>query len=307
VSADVSVVIPTRNEAGDLRATLDAVLALEGGVREVVVVDASDDETPAVVRAFPPPVRLIRQTRGRGRAAARNEGILAASGEVVVVLNADVLLPPDFVPRILAHYAAGADYLLVESRVLNLGAATGRFVQAMHERDYPPTPDAEAAMNWTEGFSCRRAAALAAGLFPEGRDVTLVAGEDGWFGERLRDAGFRKVFDRSLVVTHVVPARLAAFVRQRAGRGRGWPQILRERHGASFGQAASAIAKASIGELVALVFPARSLLRGWRLSSCSSRGRRDAPVFALLDWLAGAAALQGMWAGVFELRRAGVR
>lgn len=307
MSAEVSIVIPTRNEADDLCATLDALLALEVGAREILVVDASDDDTPAVVARYPPPVRLIRQSRGRGRAAARNEGILAARGEIVVVLNADVRLPPDFLPRILAHYAAGADYLLVESRVSNLGAVTGRFVQAMHERDYPPRPDVEAAMNWTEGFSCRREAAIAVGLFPEGRDVTLVAGEDGWFGERLASAGYRKIFDRGLVVSHVVPERLGSFAAQRAGRGRGWPQILRERDGYSPARVVRTIAKVSLGELLALAVPARALARGWRLSSFSPRGRRDAAAFASLDWLAGAAALRGMWAGVLEIRRAGVR
>ena len=108
MSADVSVVIPTRNEADDVRATLDALLALEGGAREIVVVDASDDGTPAVVAGYPPPVRLVRQSRGRGRAAARNEGILAARGEIVVVLNADVRLPSDFLARILRALRGGA-------------------------------------------------------------------------------------------------------------------------------------------------------------------------------------------------------
>jgi GT2 family glycosyltransferase len=282
-------------------------VALDEGLREILVVDASDDATADVVRSFPPPVRLLRQSRGRGRAAARNEGIVEARGGIVVILNADVRLPSDFVPRLLAHYRAGADYVLVESRVANLEAATGRFVQALHERDYPPRPDVDASMNWTEGFSCRRDAALAAGLFPEGRDVTLVAGEDGWFGERLAAAGFRKVFDRSLVVTHVVPARLGAFARQRAGRGRGWPQILHERGGAPFGRVLGTIAKVSLLEAFALAVPVRSLVRGWSLSSRSPRGRSDAAPFALLDWLATAAALSGMWAGVIELRRAGVR
>jgi glycosyltransferase involved in cell wall biosynthesis len=306
MNGDISVVIPTRNEAGDLRATLDAVLALEIGAREIVVVDASDDDTPAIVATYPSPVRLIRQSRGRGRAAARNEGILAARGEIVVVLNADVRLPSDFLPRILAHYASGADYVLVESRVSNVEAVTGRFVQAMHERDYPPRPDVEAQMNWTEGFSCRRAAAIAVGLFPEGRDVTLVAGEDGWFGERLAAAGYRKVFDRGIVVSHVVPGRLEAFARQRAGRGRGWPQILRERDGASLARVVRTIAKASLGEAFAIVIPARALARGWKLSALSPRGRRDAAAFVFLDWLAGGAALSGMWAGVLEIRQAGV-
>ena len=43
-----------------------------------------------------------------------------------------------------------------------------------------------ANMEWTEGFSCRREAALKAGLFPTGFPVAICAGEDGFFGQGLR-------------------------------------------------------------------------------------------------------------------------
>ena len=177
----------------------------------------------------------------------------------------------------------------------------------MHERDYPPRPDVEAAMNWTEGFSCRREAAIAVGLFPEGRDVTLVAGEDGWFGERLAAAGYRKVFDHGLVVSHVVPKGLGAFAVQRAGRGRGWPQILRERNGASLAHVASTIAKASLGEIFALVVPLRALRRGWRLAALSPRGRRDCAGVRVPRLGGNRRGALGNVGGVLEIRRAGVR
>jgi len=304
----VSVVVPTRNEAADIGATLDALMKVDWEPLEVLVVDASEDGTPAIVGSYPsPPVHLIRQSRGRGRAAARNEGLLAARGEIVVVLNADVLLPPDFVRRIVPHYDGGADYVLVESRVRNLEAALARYLQAVHEWRYPPRPTVDAGMQWTEGFSCRRAAALAVGLVPEGDVLPLMAGEDGWFGDKLAAAGCRKVFDRSIVVEHVVPARLGAFWRQQAGRGQGWPQILHDRHRWPWPRVAWTIAKVVAGTALALLVPVGALRRGWQLSAHSSRGRRDWLPFAALDWLASAATAAGAGTATLALRRAGAR
>jgi glycosyltransferase involved in cell wall biosynthesis len=301
-------VVPTRDEAADIAATLDAALALAHDDLEVLVVDDSRDATPAIVARYPsPPVRLLRQSRGRGRAAARNEGILAAGGEIVVVLNADVRLPPDFVRRILPHYAAGADYVLVENRVANVERAAPRYLQALHEHDYPARPDVEAVMQWTEGFSCRRAAALAVGLVPEGSTVPLLAGEDGWFGDRLAAAGYRKAFDRGIVVTHVTPPDLRGFWRQRAGRGQGGPQILHERHGWPLGRIARASVNTIIGRLLELAIPVAPLRRGWRLSAHSSRGRRDWLPFSALAWVESAATAWGIARGTVELWRARAR
>ena len=295
----VSIVIPTRNEAGDIAGTLDAIVALDYDHVDAIVVDASSDSTSDIVARYQARgVQLIRQTRGRGRAAARNEGILAAHGEIVIVLNADVRLPADFVSRILAHYGAGADYVLVESRVSNLESATARYIQALHELQYPARPEVEARMNWTEGFSCRREAALTVGLFPEGELAPLVAGEDGWFGEKLEAARYRKVFDRRLVVMHVAPPRLKDFWRQRMGRGRGWPQILRERHGWPDRRIAGVASKVAGRQVLALACLAPSVRQGWRLAARSPRGRRDWLVLSALDWLDRLATLSGLVAGV---------
>jgi glycosyltransferase involved in cell wall biosynthesis len=302
----VSIVVPARDEADDIGETLDAIEAQDYDRLEAIVVDASRDRTPDVVRAHRSlRIRLIRQSRGRGRSAARNEGILAATGDVVVVLNADVRLPQTFVRSILRHYEAGADYVLVESRVSNLQSAFARYAQALHTTLYPPRADVEASMNWTEGFSCRRAAALAVGLFPEGAGTTIVAGEDGWFGEKLAAAGYRKAFDRSVIVTHVAPADLASFWRQRLGRGRGWPQILAERHGWTGRQLAWLAVKVAAVRALPVFVLVPSLWRGWVLAGHSVRGRADWLPMAALDSIDSLATVAGVLAGARELRRSG--
>lgn len=88
----VSVVIPCYNQARYLSAALDSVIA-QGGRTEVVVVDdGSTDGTDAVARRYPG-VRYLWRRNG-GLAAARNTGLDASTGSLVVFLDADDCLLP---------------------------------------------------------------------------------------------------------------------------------------------------------------------------------------------------------------------
>lgn len=304
----VSIVIPTYNEAADIGTTLDSLVALEYDDYEVLVVDASQDATPQIVANYPSPkVRLVPQTRGKGRVPARNQGVLEARGEILILLNADVRLPKDFIRRILPHYERGADYVLVESRVTNVEFAPARFVQALHAFHYPARPEVEAQMNWTEGFSCRRSAAMAIGLAPEGEAVPLMSGEDGWFGEKLAAAGYHKVFDRSIEVTHVMPPDLAGFWAKRKERGHGVPQILYMRDHWPMPKVTAYIAWLSFLTGLALLIPLPSVWRGWQLAGYSPRGRADWITFSVLDWIRSAGNVWGLIYGTAELWRAGAR
>lgn len=87
-----SVVIPSYNCAAWLQAAVDSAYRLGPGAVEVIVVDdGSTDETPSLcarLRAQYPNLIGIRQANG-GLSAARNTGIAAATGEFIVLLDAD--------------------------------------------------------------------------------------------------------------------------------------------------------------------------------------------------------------------------
>ena len=304
----VSIIIPTYNEADDIRETLESLIALDYEDKEIIVVDASKDETPKIIKNYPSDqVKLIIQSRGKGRAAARNEGIMAARGEIVIILNADVRLPKDFIQCILKHYEAGADYVLVESRITNIEELPARYAQVLHEYYFPPRPDIEARMNWTEGFSCRRSAALAVGLFPEGKTFPLVAGEDGWFGEKLATAGYQKIFDRSIVVTHIAPTSIKGFWDKRIERGRGVPPIWNLRDQWPLKRITRVVVTASVLSGFALIIPIPSIQRAWQQSFFSPRGRKDFLNFIFLDWLTTAGNVWGLIRGVIDLYQASIR
>lgn len=100
----VSVIIPTYNRADELPDTLDSVLAQTHDRLEVLVVDdASDDDTAAVVTSYDDPrVEYIRHDRNRGGSAARNTGIDAATGEYIALLDSDDEWLPQKLERQLA-------------------------------------------------------------------------------------------------------------------------------------------------------------------------------------------------------------
>jgi glycosyltransferase involved in cell wall biosynthesis len=105
--ATVSVVIPTRNEAANITFVLDG---LPAGIDEVILVDGhSSDDTIAVARSAYPGIVVIEQTRkGKGNALAA--GFAAASGDYIVMIDADGSMDPQEIPAFISALDAGADY-----------------------------------------------------------------------------------------------------------------------------------------------------------------------------------------------------
>ena len=92
----VSVVVPVYNRGASLGWTLDSVLAQSYANFEVIVVDdGSNDDSAARVAAHYPGIRLVRQERNCGAAAAVNRGVAAARGELIALLDSDDLWSPD--------------------------------------------------------------------------------------------------------------------------------------------------------------------------------------------------------------------
>ncbi len=88
----VSVVTPAHNAGREILRALESVARQTfSALEHIVVDDASGDQTCELVKGFAAeyPVRLIRQTRRRGAAAARNLGIEAAQGRYIAFLDSD--------------------------------------------------------------------------------------------------------------------------------------------------------------------------------------------------------------------------
>jgi glycosyltransferase involved in cell wall biosynthesis len=106
--ATVSVVIPTLNEEGSLLWVLEH---LPEWVTEVVLVDGlSTDATRVLARRARPDVVVVHQFR-RGKGAALCAGFAAATGEVVVMIDADGSTDPREMGRFVSALEDGADFV----------------------------------------------------------------------------------------------------------------------------------------------------------------------------------------------------
>ena len=109
----LSVVITTRNEAANIAACVRSFDgAVKSGAAEVIVVDnSSTDDTKEIAESLGATV----YDKGPERSAQRNLGWRVAKGEWVVILDADMILPPETVEEILS-VDAGDAYWIPEVR-----------------------------------------------------------------------------------------------------------------------------------------------------------------------------------------------
>lgn len=295
-----SIIIPARNEGQDIGYTLERCLALRYPRKEIVVVDDSSDNTPEIVSRYADRgVRLLHRTHNEnGCCGARNLGMQQARGDIIVLLNADATPPPDFLDRILVHYRAGADYLLVRSMVANRDGLWGRFIAAEEDQFFA----SGLPMEWTEGFSCRRSAAEAAGFIPGDFPVRFC--RDWRLGAALGQHDFSRHVDLSIAMPHVVPDNLAGFWANRLWRGTFTApnahyfenrtlQVITLREVLRSGRTLLRIG---------LVLPL--LWRAKQLAAYSPRGQSDIPALALAGAIQDIAGLIGSWRGWRSLRKA---
>jgi glycosyltransferase involved in cell wall biosynthesis len=103
----ISVIVPAMNEAQNLAHVLPRI---PRGVHEVILVDGhSIDDTIAVAQRLLPGIRIVQQ-EGRGKGAALRTGFAAATGDIIVMIDADGSTAPEEIPAYVRALTDGADY-----------------------------------------------------------------------------------------------------------------------------------------------------------------------------------------------------
>jgi SAM-dependent methyltransferase len=122
-SLSCSVVIPARNERGNIDGAVARTPRM-GRHTELIFVegnssDGTAEEIERVIAANPGlDIKLVRQGTGVGKGDAMRKGFAAATGDVLVILDGDLTVPPEDLPKFFRALAAGGGEFINGSRLV---------------------------------------------------------------------------------------------------------------------------------------------------------------------------------------------
>jgi dolichol-phosphate mannosyltransferase len=120
IKPQISIVVPTKNEAGNIAPLLSGIdEALSGFNYEVIIIDDGDDNTPKIALAFPNVEGYYGPGQGLGHAILL--GIRHSKGDVVVVMDADLSHAPADIPRLLKPLLKYGYDMIIGSRYVKGG------------------------------------------------------------------------------------------------------------------------------------------------------------------------------------------
>ncbi|HEX6575377.1 MAG TPA: glycosyltransferase [Gemmatimonadaceae bacterium] len=264
----MSIVVPAHNASQDLGACLSAIRssALNVAYELIVVDDASSDDTPTIAENHAD--KVIRIARpAQGPANARNTGTDSARAEIVAFVDADVVVPPDALQKMLDVFGrtnASAVFGSYDSRPFASGVVS-QYRNLLHHFVHQRSAGSVQSF-WAGCGAVRKSALQQVGGF-DARRFAHAEMEDVELGYRLIDAGHEIVLDPSIQCTHRKRITLASMIRgDFSRRGIPWTRVLLERgevlkpHGLSLGgtEKLSAIAAAMFALMLVLAIVTRS-------------------------------------------------
>ncbi len=206
---DISVVIPTYNRIETLRFVLPSLLAqdLSGDRYELLLCDSnSTDGTAEYVAALCAQHAHLRHLPGpyTGRAMARNAGIAAARGEIVLFNDADILASEDLIRQHVERHRERSGIAVVGWEVQVRSYNEYVELRAHPDRRASLHPPGRKRLSWlyflTGNASARREDLLRVGGFDE--SFTGYGHEDLELGYRLQSAGIEILYEPRAVNYH---------------------------------------------------------------------------------------------------------
>ena len=225
---------------------------MTSGPRLSAIVPATD-EPPTLARCLdairsgarvPDEVIVVTEPRGSGPAAARNEGARRAGGELLVFVDADVVVHDDALARIEERFEADRGLTALFGSYDDAPEAPGAvsgFRNLLHHHVHSSAPG-PAQTFWAGLGAVRREALLEAGGFDAER-YPLPSVEDIELGARLIRSGARIELDPAVRGKHLKAWTLTGMVRTDfARRGVPWTRLLLDEGGPSAPSPGSATA-----------------------------------------------------------------
>jgi SAM-dependent methyltransferase len=218
-----TVVVPCRNEAGHIRPLVDRLPDLGPNAEVIFVEGHSKDDTEAVIRQVISenprrPFRFVKQT-GKGKGDAVRAGFAQARGEVLVILDADMGVAPEDVPKFVAALVRGKGDLVNGSRlVYPMEGQAMRFLNLIANKAFA------FLFSWILGQQVRDTLCGTKALYRE--DYERIAANRAYFGDFDPFGDFDLIFGAARLSMRIVDLAVRYHERQY-----GTTNISRFRHG----------------------------------------------------------------------------
>lgn len=207
----VSVIIPAYNAQRDIAICLRAIQESRGVIPEIVLVDDGSTDHTVSIAAASGVSQILQMPHRSGPAAARNAGAVAATGEILYFVDADVVVHPDALRQ-------GADYLRQGPWQAVFGSydtspsapgLVSQYRNLLHHFVHQ-TSNSEAGTFWAGCGAVLRSVFLETGGFST--DFPFPSVEDIEYGMRLADGGYRILLAREIRASHSKPWTLYSTV-----------------------------------------------------------------------------------------------
>ncbi len=211
----ISVIIPAYNAAKTIRGCLDSLMHQDYGDPYAVIVvdDGSTDETPRIVSEYRNIV-LLRQSNA-GPAAARNKGVLAAQGDIVLFTDADCVPDRNWISEMAGTLQENQDVVGVKGVYKTRQREwVARFVQYEYEDKYDRMKK-QRYIDFIDTYSAgfRKEVFLKMGGYDTA--FPLACAEDVELSFRLSAEGYRMVFNPNARTYHTHPATLRGYLKKK--------------------------------------------------------------------------------------------
>jgi glycosyltransferase involved in cell wall biosynthesis len=209
----VSVIIPSYNSEKTIEKCLSSLQKQNyEGVFEVILVDSSEDGTSAIVKNLFPNVNVIWLNKKTDPGTARNLGIEKAKGEILLFLDSDCYVQPDWMSKMVKTHQEQPDLSAVGGAVIPEYSNKNSVIYAgyMAEfREFIPQHKKKYIRHIpTMNISYKKKIFSEYGYF----DSRFYPQEDLIFNYRLSGNGEKILFDPTIVVTHRFRKELNSFL-----------------------------------------------------------------------------------------------
>ena len=224
----VTVIIPSFNSENTIAACLNALLNQDfTGLKEIILVDSSQDKTPEIVRNDFPEVKLIHLEQKTDPGTARNIGFKESKGDPVLFIDSDCEAEPDWMSRMVALHQS-TTYAAIGGAVLNGNEKHSAVAWAGYLAEFreflPAYPRREVTHIPTCNISYKRKILQESNGF----DPHFYPQEDLVFNHWLTKNGQKILFDPQIRIRHHHRTDLKQFLKHQYRIGKITAKVLKE-------------------------------------------------------------------------------